>query len=84
MVTGIYVQREKNVLRRIFEVHLTPNHDDQDVGAGQGQGSLKRLEHRDRAQPAFVGVRVLGMPKVGSGGDAVHALSNFDDGACTR
>ncbi len=77
MVAGTDMQREKNVLRRILEIHIAPDHDDQNVGAGQGQSALQRLEHRNRAQPALVGVRMPGTPEVGSSGDAVHTLTGF-------
>src|ERR1019366_6732746 len=39
MATGIDMQREKNMLCCLLEIHITPNHDDQEVGASQGQCS---------------------------------------------
>jgi hypothetical protein len=78
------MQREKNMLCRLLEIHITPNHDDQEVSASQGQSSFQRLEHRDHAQPALVGVLTLGTPDVGSSGDAVHTLTGFADGSTQR
>ena len=51
MMTGADMQREQNMLRCILEIDVSPDHGDQEVSAGEGDGAFERLEHRDRAQP---------------------------------
>src|SRR5580704_322030 len=56
VVIGIDVKEKQNVLGSVFEVHIAPDHVNENVAGKQRQTSFERLNDRDGSEPGAVRV----------------------------